>query len=91
MMGKGHGIAGIDPHKSTATIAVIDSRGGRVGCRSFTIDGDGIEELLAFLLDTELLIDRVGIEGSAFLGRPLVLALTAGRLRHPGGPGQPNR
>jgi transposase len=76
-MGQKHGIAGIDPHKSTATIAVVDSYGGLMECRSFTIDGDGIEELLAFLIDTELIIDRVGIEGSAFLGRPLVLALTA--------------
>jgi transposase len=37
----------------------------------------GIEELLGFLVDRELVIDRIGIEGSAFLGRPIVLALSA--------------
>ena len=72
-----HGVAGIDPHKKTATVAVIDSCGGRRGCQSFPIDEAGIEELLSFLVDSELIIDRVGIEGSAFLGRPLVLALAA--------------
>jgi transposase len=76
-MAQTHGVAGIDPHKNTATIAVIDSGGGRRGCGSFTIDEAGIEELLNFLLDSELIIDRVGIEGSAFLGRPLALALAA--------------
>ena len=50
-----HGVAGIDP---TATVAVIDSCGGRRGCRSFTIDEAGIEELLSFLVDSELIIDR---------------------------------
>ncbi|MDN5805203.1 MAG: IS110 family transposase, partial [Microlunatus sp.] len=72
-----HGVAGIDPHKSTATVAVVDERGGRRGCQSFAIDAAGLEKLLTFLVDSELVIDRVGIEGSAFLGRPLVLALTA--------------
>jgi transposase len=76
-MDQTHGVAGIDPHKNTATVAVIDSCGGRGGCRSFTIDEAGINALLAFLIDSELIIDRVGIEGSAFLGRPLVLALAA--------------
>ena len=72
-----HGVAGIDPHKNTATDAVIDSCGGRHGSQSFTIDEAGIDELLSFLIDSELILDRVGIEGSAFLGRPLVLALAA--------------
>ena len=76
-MDQTHGVAGIDPHKNTATVAVIDSCGGRRGCRSFAIDEAGIDELLSFLVDSELIIDRVGIEGSAFLGRPLVLALAA--------------
>lgn len=72
-----HGVAGIDPHKHTATIAVLDQRGGMHGCESFATSESGIENLLAFLLDSELVIDRIGVEGSAFLGRPLVLALTA--------------
>lgn len=76
-MSQTHGVAGIDPHKKTATVAVVDDCGGRRGCRSFAIDKAGIEELLTFLVDSELVIDRVGIEGSASLGRPLVLALAA--------------
>ncbi len=76
-MDQAHGVAGIDPHKATATVAVIEDCGGRRGCRSFTIDEAGIVELLTFLIDSELVIDRIGIEGSAFLGRPLVLALAA--------------
>jgi len=36
-----------------------------------------LEELGTFLIDSALVIDRIGIEGSAFLGRPLVLALAA--------------
>jgi transposase len=72
-----HGVAGIDPHKHTATIAVLDHRGGVLDCRSFAISSDGITELLAFLLATEVTFDRIGVEGSGFLGRPLVLALSA--------------
>jgi len=76
-MSQMHAVAGIDPHKNSATVAVIDSCGCQRGGRSFTIDAAGIEDLLSFLIDSELVIDRVGIEGSAFLGRPLVLALSA--------------
>jgi len=76
-VGKQHGVAGIDPHKNSATISVLDHRGGRYGCRSFPVTEDGLTELLQFLIDTELTIDRIGVEGSAFLGRPLALALSA--------------
>jgi transposase len=72
-----HGVAGIDPHKNSATIAVLDHRGGIVGSESFPITEEGIDQLLTFLLGIELTIDRIGVEGSGFLGRPLVLALTA--------------
>jgi transposase len=72
-----HGVAGIDPHKNSATIAVLDQRGGVVGSESFPITEEGIDELLTFLLGIELAIDRIGVEGSGFLGRPIVLALTA--------------
>jgi Transposase and inactivated derivatives len=48
-----------------------------VDTKSFSITEHGIDELLTFLLGVELMIDRIGIEGSGFLGRPLVLALAA--------------
>ncbi len=76
-MEQDHGVAGIDPHKNTATIAVLDHRGGMVDNKSFPITEGGIDELLTFLLSVELTITRIGIEGSGFLGRPLVLALAA--------------
>src|SRR3954462_7670310 len=72
-----HGVAGIDPHKNSATIAVLDQRGGVVGSESFPISEEGIDQLLTFLLGIELTINRIGVEGSGFLGRPLVLALPA--------------
>ncbi|RYE38746.1 MAG: IS110 family transposase [Hyphomicrobiales bacterium] len=72
-----HGVGGIDPHKQTATIALVAHRGGLRSCESFPITTDGIDALLTYLLDSEIIIERIGVEGSAFLGRPLVLALTA--------------
>jgi transposase len=70
-------VAGIDPHKHSATLAVVDELGRLSSCTSFAIDLAGIEELLTVLRDTELVIDRIGVEGSASLGQPVVLALAA--------------
>lgn len=72
-----YGVVGIDPHKQTATIALVDHRGALRSCVSFPITVNGIDALLTYLLDSEMRIDRVGVEGSAFLGRPVVLALIA--------------
>uniref|UniRef100_UPI0038B2CB5C IS110 family transposase n=1 Tax=Micromonospora acroterricola TaxID=2202421 RepID=UPI0038B2CB5C len=36
-----------------------------------------MDQLLTFLLGVDLIVDRVGVEGSGFLGRPVVLALVA--------------
>ncbi|MEV0407277.1 transposase, partial [Actinoallomurus sp. NPDC050550] len=72
-----HAVAGIDPHKHTATIAILDLRGRVQETASFPVTPDGMRELLALLMDTELVLDRIGVEGSGALGRPLVVALTA--------------
>ena len=72
-----HAVAGIDPHKHTATIALLDQRGGLHETASFPVTQDGISELLSFLAETEFVIDRIGIEGSGALGRPLTVALNA--------------
>jgi transposase len=72
-----HAVAGIDPHKHTATIATMDARGGLRETASFAITPDGVAELLDFLSDTELVIDRIGVEGTGSLGRPVVTALAA--------------
>ena len=72
-----HAVAGIDPHKRTATVAVVDVVGVLVTSLSFAVTESGIAELLALLRSTSLSIDRVGVEGSGGLGRPVMLALAA--------------
>jgi len=72
-----HAVAGIDPHKHSATVAVVSLVGEVVARLSFTVTRTGIEELLSLLRDTGLVIDRIGIEGSGGLGRPVMLALAA--------------
>jgi len=69
-----HGVAGIDPHKHTATVAVVDVLGVLVTTLSFEVTESGMAELLALLRSTCLSIDRVGVEGSAGMGRPVALA-----------------
>ncbi|MGW4825718.1 IS110 family transposase [Streptomyces sp. NPDC004227] len=71
------GVGGVDPHKHSATLAVVDSHGHLVDVASFPVTPAGITELLGFLTDTDLIIDRIGVEGSAALGQPLAVALTA--------------
>ncbi|MFD9622362.1 hypothetical protein ACFWB2_34675 [Streptomyces virginiae] len=44
---------------------------------SFPVTPNGTDELLEFLTDTELVIHRIGAEGSAALGQPLATALSA--------------
>jgi transposase len=72
-----HAVAGIDPHKHTATIAVVNALGVLITRLSFAVTESGVAELLALLRGTGLVIDRVGVEGSGGLGRPLTLALAA--------------
>lgn len=72
-----HGVAGIDPRKRTATICLVDQRGEAQQAASFGVTPAGITDLLGFLSDNELVIDRIGIEGSSGLGQPLTLALAA--------------
>lgn len=86
-----HAVAGIDPHKRTATVAVVDVLGAVVTSLSFAVTESGIAELLSLLSSTSVSIDRVGVEGSGGLGRPVMLALAAARLRRSRGPGQPHR
>ncbi|GAA2657523.1 IS110 family transposase [Streptomyces spororaveus] len=72
-----HGVGGIDPHKHSATLAVVDSHGHLVDVVSVPVTTAGINDLLEFLTDTELVIDRIGVEGSAALGQPVAVALSA--------------
>lgn len=63
-----HAVAGIDPHKHTATVAVVDVLGVMVVALSFAVTESGIAELLSLLRSTSLRIDRVGVEGSGAWG-----------------------
>lgn len=72
-----HAVAGIDPHKRSGTVAVLSVTGSLLACESFEITTHGLAELITTLADTGAVIDRIGVEGSSALGRPVVLALTA--------------
>ncbi|MFC5802925.1 hypothetical protein [Streptomyces formicae] len=63
--------------KHTAAVSLVDQRGEAKEAASFAVTPDGITEMLGFLGNSELVIDRIGIEGSSSLGQPLTLALSA--------------
>jgi transposase len=69
--------AGIDAHKHTFTVAVLDGRGGRCGIESFPTSPDGLADMLALLDSFGFAIGRIGVEGSAGLGRHITQALVA--------------
>jgi Transposase len=71
------GVAGIDPHKRTFTVAVLDERGGLHGVASFDTSQQGLAEALAWLDAVEFELDRVGVEGSAWLGSQVAAFLAA--------------
>lgn len=71
------GVAGIDPHKRTFTVAVLDERGGLHGVASFDTSEQGLAAALAWLGAVEFDLDRVGVEGSAWLGSQVATFLAA--------------
>ena len=71
------GVAGIDPHKRTFTVAVLDERGGLHGVASFATSEQGLAEALAWLGAVNFELDRVGVEGSAWLGSQVATFLAA--------------
>ncbi len=73
------GVAGIDAHKQVFSVAVLDGRGGRCAVASFAASPDGLAEALALLHSFAFTIGRIGVEGSAGLGRHVAAFLvTAG-------------
>ena len=71
------GVAGIDAHKHVFTVAVLDGRGGRCGIESFPTAPDGLTDMLALLDSFGFAIGRIGVEGSAGLGRHVAGFLVA--------------
>jgi len=65
--------AGIDSHKRTLAVAVVDDAGRLIGGETFDNDPKGHDRLGSWL--TGQGVDRVGIEGSGHLGRAGAAAL----------------
>ena len=65
---------GIDSHKDTLAVAVVDDNGRKVATGQVDNDPDGFVELAKLLADHGVL--RVGIECSGTYGRPAAVALT---------------
>lgn len=58
--------AGIDTHKDTLAVAVIDASGRAMATRQFANDAAGFEQVRQLLADHE--VARTGVEGSANFG-----------------------
>jgi len=44
-------VAGIDPHKRTLTVTILDERGGVLGTESFNVSGAGHRAMFAWAAD----------------------------------------
>lgn len=64
----GGNVAGIDPHKRTLTVTVLDERGGTLGTRSFKVSGEGHRAMEVWATEFGPLM-RIGVEGASALGR----------------------
>jgi hypothetical protein len=61
-------VVGIDPHKRSLSAAVLDHRGGLLGCRHFPVSAKGHQALETWVLSLGPVL-RWGIEGASGLGR----------------------
>ena len=68
-------LVGIDPHKRSVTVGVIDPVGVAVATASFDNCSEGIAALLAWVARLPGQVLRVGVEGSAGHGRHAAVAL----------------
>jgi len=57
-------VVGIDPHKHTLSRAMVDQRGGILGCRHFPVSGHGHRDLEAWVLSSGPVL-RWGTEGAS--------------------------
>lgn len=69
-------VAGVDTHKNTHHVAILDHVGRPVADREFRADGRGYAQIIAFLREHGE-VDRVGVEGTGSYGAGLTRALTA--------------
>jgi hypothetical protein len=59
---------GIDPHKHSLFAAVVDQRGGLLGCRHFPVSANGHQALETWVLSLGPVL-RWGIEGASAFAR----------------------
>lgn len=69
-------VAGVDTHKNTHHVAILDHVGRPVADREFRADGRGYAQIIAFLREHGE-VDRVGVEGTGSYGAGLTRTLTA--------------
>lgn len=68
-------VAGIDPHQSSFTVAVVDGNGVEITHASFTNSGAGYLEAIELLSSHG--VEQVGVEGSASWGSHVAIAVAA--------------
>src|SRR5690606_18207087 len=69
-------VAGVDTHKDTHHVAILDHVGRPVADREFRADGRGYAQIIAFLHEHGD-VGSVGVEGTGSYGAGLSRALTA--------------
>jgi transposase len=72
-----HQFVGVDAHKRSVTVAVVDGFGGRLAAASFANSSSGVEEVVAWLQACAPAVLRIGLEGSSGHGRHLAERLVA--------------
>lgn len=72
-------VAGVDTHKNTHHVAILDHVGRPVADREFRADGRGYTQAIAFLHEHGA-VTRVGVEGTGSYGAGLSRALNAAGL-----------
>jgi 2,4-dienoyl-CoA reductase-like NADH-dependent reductase (Old Yellow Enzyme family) len=68
-------VAGIDPHQSNFTVAVVDLNGVEIAHASFANTGAGYVAAIELLSSHG--VDQVGVEGSASWGSHVAIAVVA--------------
>jgi transposase len=68
---------GIDAHKRSVTVAVVDGTGMEIISGSFESSSDGVEQVLGWLTAMPEPVTRIGVEGSCGHGRHLTERLVA--------------
>jgi transposase len=72
-------VAGIDTHKHTHHVAIVDQLGRAVADQQFTTTTAGYAQLIDFLVAHET-VDQVGVEGTGSYGAGIARALAAAGL-----------